>query len=88
MKTILTIGHQHFLLASSANVNAIIATLSKAHRCDRTYRTHGYIYHVSEGEPEIEITLVKDSQIIERPKRKQIAEKASPDAHNTFGGPQ
>lgn len=87
MKTILCIGHRHFLIPSSANLNTIIAVLSKATQLDRDWsESGGEIYRLDKRPDEISVKLVKDTQVIVvQNKPKTIAETASPDAHNTFG---
>ncbi|MGN6385728.1 MAG: hypothetical protein ACTHMT_05755 [Verrucomicrobiota bacterium] len=87
MKTILTIGHKHFLIPANANLNTIIAVLSKATQLDRDWTSEGgEIFRTDKRPDEIKVQLVKDSQVfLNQPKLKAIPENASPDAHNTFG---
>lgn len=86
MKTILTIGHNHFLLGSGANINALVALLDKVKTVERKYVSSqaGDLYILTGAAPDTQITFIQDSQVVQPPKPKAIPEKASPDADNTF----
>lgn len=85
MKTILTIGYNHFVLPASVNVNAILAALQKAQRVESKLHKNRIIYIRDDGDPRIEVKLVDDDMVLDSKKLKQLPERASPDAHNTFG---
>jgi hypothetical protein len=86
MKTLLTIGYNHFILPASVNVNAILAALQKAQPVRKEYKADHHVYYPETGRgAEISIELIKDSHVHETKKLKAIPEHASPDAHNTFG---
>ena len=89
MKTILNIGYLKFLVPPSANVNALIAILGKSTLVKEEKVNGEFVFVPDSSERHcnpIRIELVDDSRVLEgRPKRKAIAQHASPDAHNTFG---
>lgn len=85
MKTILTIGYEHFVLPASVNLNVVLQALSKAQPVQDRWNGHKDLYVRQDREVKISIKMVPDDAVIDSKKLKQIAEKASPDAHNTFG---
>jgi hypothetical protein len=85
LKTILTIGHEHFLLPASANINAVLAILAKAQPLRREWKASGEVYYPEATPMRVSVEIVPDSHIIDTKKLKAIPEHASPDAHNTFG---
>ena len=86
MKTLLTIGHNHFILPDSANVNVLLKALSSAKEVDDNWTGNTYQYVLTDKAPRIEVKMINEKHIIDPKKnRKAIPEKAGPDAHNTFG---
>lgn len=83
MKTILSIGYNHYLVPASVNINHVLAALQKCTMLEHKYERGGY-YLPKDEEPRIEVKLVQDQTVRDRPKRKALPEVASPDAHNTF----
>ena len=87
MKTILSIGHRHYLLPDSANVNTILKALSAARELDRRWdsTSNRERYTLAPDAVDVSIKMISPKDILDPKKPKQIAEHASPDAHNTFG---
>lgn len=88
MKTILTIGYSDFVLPASVNVNALLGALQKAEAVEHRYSSESnrHIYYRRDRDVEIAVKLVPDGDVRSSKELKAIAEHASPDAHNTFGG--
>jgi hypothetical protein len=84
MKTLLTIGYEHFILPASVNVNGLLAALQKAQPVDDKWVDNQKVYIRKDCEVTIEVKLVQDSCFIDSKKLKALPENASPDAHNTF----
>lgn len=85
VKTILTIGYEHFVLPASVNVNSVLQALSKAEPVESKWTGHKELYRRKPREVAISVKMVPDEDVIEPKKLRAIAEHASPDAHNTFG---
>ena len=85
MKTILSIGHNHYLLPASVNVNTLLKTLSGARSLERDWNPVQRDTYKIENEIEIEIKIVKDEQVKPPKKAKQIPEKSGPEASGDMG---
>jgi hypothetical protein len=68
MKTLLTIGYEHFILPASVNVNALLAALQKAQPVDDKWVDNQKVYIRKDREVTIEIKLVQDSCVIDSKK--------------------
>ena len=83
MKTILTIGHAHYVLPASANVNVIMKALSGAVQVDDRWNDGETFYHPMDRSVRVKAELVQDRFVIDRKKLKRLPQHAGPDANGS-----
>jgi hypothetical protein len=75
MKQILTIGHQHFVLPATANLNLLLKTLSSAREVEKRWHESTTYWDLLTRECAFKVELVKDSAVIDPASRKRIPEQ-------------
>lgn len=83
MKTIIKIGHDHYLVPSSANLNTLLKTLGEMKELRWNYREHGKSIYTIEGPVRVEAIIARDAEVAEKPKPKAIPAHASADCHGS-----